>query len=98
MQNITCPKCGHETAHDTACPGCGHAARNGAAAPKADPPPPPEVANWVISPTPPEMLEEYRRTFNEDEYLAAVREVERTGGVGIDGLIEELERKINGRP
>jgi hypothetical protein len=43
------------------------------------------------------MAEEFRRTFNEEEYLAAVREVERTGGVQIDDLIEELERRLDGR-
>ena len=60
------------------------------------PPPPPEAANWVITPTPPEMLQYLRDTFDEAEFMAALREVERTGGVQIDGLIDELERKING--
>ena len=42
------------------------------------------------------MLEEARRTFDVQEYLAAVREIERTGGVQIDDLIAEMERKVNG--
>ena len=35
-------------------------------------------------------------TFDEAEYLAAVREIERTGGAQIDDLIAELERRVNG--
>jgi hypothetical protein len=54
------------------------------------------VASWVIEPVPPDVAEYFRRTFNEAEYLAEVREVERTGGVQIDDLIAELERRING--
>ena len=87
MQKIQCPTCGSETAPDGACPRCGHA--NGAG-------PPPEVASWVIEPVPPDVAEHFRRTFDEAEYLAEVREIERTGGVQIDDLIAELERRING--
>ena len=99
MQNAKCPKCGHEAGPDILCPSCGHASVNGGAVKKSwvKPPPPPEVANWVIEPVPPEMREEFLRTFDEAEYLAAVRELERTGGVQIDDLIEELERRINDR-
>ncbi len=98
MQHDKCPNCGHETAPEGACPDCGHAAVNGTAKPaRRDPPPPPEVANWKIERPTPEMLEEARRTFDEAEYLAAWREVERTGGVQIDDLLEEMERRLNGR-
>ena len=97
MQKIKCPACGSETASDAACPSCGHAAVNGVAkTPRVPPPPPPEVANGVIERPTPEMLEEARRTFDEAEYLAAVQEIERTGGVQIDDLIAELERRSNG--
>jgi hypothetical protein len=99
MENVNCPKCGHETAAEAACPGCGHDARNGKAQPaRTNPPAPSEVANWVIYPTPPEMLKHLRETFDEAEYLAAVREVEKTGGVRIDDLIDEIERKLHGSP
>lgn len=87
MQKIQCPTCGSETSPDGVCPRCGHA--NGAE-------PPPEVASWVIEPVPPDVAEHFRRTFDEAEYLAEVREIERTGGVQIDDLIAELERRING--
>ena len=63
---------------------------------RVKPTPPPEVANWVITPMPPELLEQMRETFDEAEFVAALREVEKTGGVQIDGLIDEIERKING--
>ncbi len=97
MRNIQCPTCGHETTTDATCPCRGHAASNGAVKSAwVKPPPPPEVANWVITPTPPEMLKHLRETFDEAEFIAALREVERTGGVQIDDLIDEIERKING--
>ena len=35
-----------------------------------------------------------RETFDEAEFIAALREVERTGGVQIDELIDEIEWKI----
>lgn len=96
MQNVKCPTCGRETGPDAAS-GCDHAAGNGAAKPRwIKPPPPPEVASWVITPTPPEELERLRQEFNEEEWLAALREIEQTGGVQIDDLIADLERRVNG--
>ena len=95
MQKIKCPACGSETAPDAPCPGCGQLSANGAAKKsRIKPPPPPELAGRVFTPTPSEMAEEFRRTFNEEEYLVVVREMERTGGVQIDDLIEELEAPI----
>jgi hypothetical protein len=93
MENIKCPSCGTETAADAACPSCGHAV-NGAA--RKERGTPPEAVGWMIERPSQEMLEEARRTFDEAEYLAAVREIERTGGVQIDDLIAELERRANG--
>jgi hypothetical protein len=37
-----------------------------------------------------------RQTFDEAEFLAAKREIEQGGGVQIDDLIAEIERKLNG--
>lgn len=97
MEKIECPQCGHETVADSSCPACGQTAINGGAKPgHRDHPLPPEAANWVIERPSSEMLEEARRTFDEAEYLAAVREIERTGGVQIDDLIAEIERNLNG--
>lgn len=97
MQNAKCPTCGHETTLDGACPGCGHVSLNGVAKPvRGDPPPPPELAGVVFERPTPEMIEEARRTFDEAEYWAAFREMEKTGGVNIDDLISELEQKVHG--
>lgn len=97
MEKIKCPTCGSETVPDAVCPSCGQAV-NGAAKPHwVKPPPPPELVGIVFTPTPPEMAEEIRRTFNEEEYLAAVRELERTGGHKLEDFIEEIERIANGR-
>jgi hypothetical protein len=96
MQKNQCPKCGHETA-DCACLPCGQAAVNGAAKPHwVKPPPPPELAGMVFTPVPPEMAEEFRRTFNEAEFLAEMQKTLETGGADIDALIAEIERKVNG--
>ena len=95
MQKTKCPTCGSETAPNAGCPNCGHAASNGVAI-RHEPTPPPELAGLVIERSTPEMLEEARRTFNKEEYLAAVREIEAGGGVQIDDLIAELERRANG--
>lgn len=96
MSEAKCPKCGHEATPDTPCPGCGQAL-NGATKPKrVKPPPPPVVASWVIEPVPPEIVEHFRKTFNEEEFLAEMRETERTGGANINDLIAEIERKVNG--
>lgn len=45
----------------------------------------------------PELLDGARRTFNEAEFLAGVREVEQTGGLTLEDFIEELERRATPR-
>ncbi len=98
MQNAKCPKCGHETASDAACPGCGQVAVNGTRRPvRRDPPPPPELAGVVFERPTPEMIEEARRTFDEAEYLAGVREIEAGGGYRLEDFIEEIERITDGK-
>ncbi len=97
MQNARCSKCGHETAPDGVCHACTQTNGDGVAEKKrVKPPPPAELADTVFDPVPPEMAEEFRRTFNEEEFLAAVRELERTGGVQIDDLIAEMDRRLDG--
>jgi hypothetical protein len=44
-------------------------------------------------PIPPEIVEWARQTFDEEEFLARVREIEATGGVRLEDFIAELEAK-----
>jgi hypothetical protein len=97
-----CPECGHSAPVEaTACPNCGHVLATGIVPqgknPREKPPLPPELNGWVPEPTPPELLEEMRRTFNEQEFLADVREIERTGGVKFEDFIGEIEDLVNRR-
>ena len=98
MQNVRCSKCGGESAPVTPCPDCGPASVNGSAKnSRVKPPPPPELVSRVFTPTPPVMLEQMRREFDEAEWLAAARETERTGGVTFEEIMAEIERKLHGR-
>lgn len=90
MENTKCLACGRATNIEQSCSACANT--NGG----AHSAPPPEVADWVIEPVPPEIADHFRQTFDEAEYLAAVRELDRTDGVQIDDLIADLERRING--
>jgi hypothetical protein len=98
MTQPPCPKCGRQPTPDaSACPDCGQELKNGAVSqPGAvqKPPTPPEVAGWIIHPLPPGYLEQERQTFNEEEFLAALREVERTGGRELKDFIHELEQGV----
>ena len=96
MHNPNRPICDHEASPDGACHACNRAdGHERPASPK--PPPPPELANRVFMRTPPEMAEEIRQSFEEAEYLAAVREIEQTGGVKFEEIIADIERKLHGR-
>jgi hypothetical protein len=44
-------------------------------------------------PIPPEMLAWARQTFDEEEFLADVREIEATGGVRLEDFLAELEAR-----
>jgi hypothetical protein len=96
MRNTRCPTCGHETIPDAGCPVCVPRKANGAVA-RPKPTPPPEAGTWVIERPSPEILEEGRRTFDEAEYLAGVREIEAGGGHRLEDFIEEIERIANGQ-
>jgi hypothetical protein len=80
---------------------CGHALANGTAPPTKNsvvkPLPPPEVRDWVIHKPPREMIEEMRRTFNQEEFLAELHEIERTGGVNFEDFIGEIEEMVKRR-
>ena len=57
-----------------------------------------ELRNWAhprflpnYQPVTPELLEWARRTFNEEEFRAGLREIEATGGLELKDFIHELE-------
>ncbi len=89
-----CPECGHPVEAET-CTNCGHVLANGQAKPSVRIPP--EVSDWVIHKTPPEMIEELRRTLSEEEFLAELREAERTGGAKFEDMIGEIEEMVKRR-
>src|SRR5262249_4278958 len=102
MASLPCPHCGHPTdAAALACPTCGHATANGAVAPPASPAAdsaiPAEVGGWIKHKTPPDLLAWARQTCAEEEFEAALREVEETGGLELKDLLHELEKGAAGR-
>ena len=99
MPVTACPECGLSAPVEaTACPNCSHALANGTAprAPGAaeKPPPPAELSGKVFHKTPPEMIEEARRTFNEEAFLEEVRQLERNGGGELKDFLHELEQEV----
>jgi hypothetical protein len=63
-----------------------------------------KLRNWAIprflpscQPVTPELLEWARRTFNEEEFLAGLREIEATGGLELKDFIHELEEEATPR-
>jgi hypothetical protein len=46
---------------------------------------------------PPEILEWARQTFDEDEFLMPIREIEATGGVPLEDFIAELEARARSK-
>jgi hypothetical protein len=46
---------------------------------------------------PPEILEWARQTFDEQEFLAHVREIETTGGLRLEDFIAELEARARSK-
>jgi hypothetical protein len=102
MPTIPCPECGHPNAAEaTACTNCGHTLANGdvpratKAAGKAAPPA--EVSGWVMDKTPPDLMEWARQTFDEEEFLQGVREIEQTGGVKFEDFVGEIEERVKRR-
>ena len=55
------------------------------------------TAGWVINKLSPEQLEQERQAFNEEEFLAALREVQQTGGLRLEDFIDELEEEVRRR-
>lgn len=96
MANNICATCGHETVPGAVCSGCGHAADNGVVD-GLKPLPPPEAANWIIEHPSPDMLASARQTFNEAEFVAALREVEQGRGLHFEDFVDEIERLAHGK-
>jgi hypothetical protein len=46
---------------------------------------------------PPEIVEWARQTFDEEEFLARVREIEATGGLQLEDFIAELEARAKSK-
>jgi len=46
---------------------------------------------------PPEIVEWARQTFDEQEFLAQVREIEATGGLSLEDFIVELEARVRSK-
>jgi hypothetical protein len=55
------------------------------------------VSGWTRYQTPPDLLTWARQTCHEDEFVAALREVEQTGGLELKDLLPELEEGAPGR-
>jgi predicted amidophosphoribosyltransferase len=95
-----CPECGQPVETDAViCMNCGHALANGIVPPAASAgkKPPQEVSGWDIEKTPPEMIEKLLGTFNQEEFLAEIREIEKTGGVRFEDFIGEIEEIVKRR-
>lgn len=86
MENAICSKCGRQAARNVPCPNCGQVVE-----------PPAEVSGWAIEKTPPDLLAWARQTFDEEEYTAAVREIEATGGAKFEDFIGEIETRVRRR-
>jgi hypothetical protein len=46
---------------------------------------------------PAELLEWARQTFDEEEFLAQVRDIEATGGLSLEDFIAEVEARAKGK-
>ena len=47
-------------------------------------------------PLSPDLLEWARQTFDEEEFMAGVREIRQTGGVRLEDFIGDIERRVKG--
>jgi hypothetical protein len=102
MMPVVCEKCGHPAEGDVrTCSECGHAVKNGAIPDSGCPAKQldgrQEKGNMTIYPVPSEVLDWARATFNEEDYLAALREIEKTGGRELKDFIHELEQGASPR-
>jgi hypothetical protein len=52
---------------------------------------------FPVEPIDPDLLAWARQTFNEEEFLAELREVEATGGVHFEDFIDEVKKAARGK-
>lgn len=57
------------------------------------PEPSPQSDPFPREQIPPEILAWARQTFDEDEFIEEIREIETTGGVRLEDFIKELEQR-----
>jgi hypothetical protein len=53
--------------------------------------------DWSREKLPPALLEWARRTIDEEEIAARIREIEETGGYHLEDFIHEIEEEVNRR-
>jgi hypothetical protein len=81
MATVPCPGCGHQAADDAkACSQCGRALNQTNGVP--DRRLPPDLLAWA------------RQTFDEEEFMAGVREIRETGGLRFEDFIGEIEQRV----
>lgn len=61
-----------------------------------DPAEPSDAARPAPVPVPPELLAFAQQTFDMEEYLEGVREIQETGGRSFESLIAEVEARVRG--
>jgi hypothetical protein len=99
MAMSSCPQCNHEIAAGAmSCSACGRLL-NGTA--------PAEAGGTTQQSTrplaqvsgklPPELMEWARQQFNEEEFLAGLREIQETGGLELKDFIQDLEQEATSR-
>jgi hypothetical protein len=54
-------------------------------------------APFPREPVPADLLEWARQTFEEEDFLAQLRDIEATGGLPLEAFIAEVERRARGQ-
>ena len=62
-----------------------------------NPTPTESAAPFPVEPISPDLLAWARQTFDMEEFLEGMREIEETGGVAFESFVAELEAKARGQ-